>query len=76
MGALKVKDIIPALSLARNQRLNIYGTPGCALLKTVPHDALMKDPKAALGKHIWEYEVMQMDATSAAAFNIIVSTGR
>lgn len=76
MGVLRVKDIIPALSLARNQRLNIYGNPGCVLLKTVPHDALTKDPKAALGKHIWEYEVMQMDATSAAAFNIVVSTGR
>lgn len=76
MGALRVKDIVPKLQLARNQKLKVYGNPGCVLLKTVPHDALAKDPKAALGKNIWEYEIMHMDATSAEAFNIVVSTGR
>ena len=76
MDVLRVKDIVPKLQLARNQRLKVYGDPGCTLLKTVPHDALAKDPKAALGKNIWEYEVVHVDATSAEAFNIVVLTGR
>lgn len=71
MHTLRVKDILPALQLARGQRLVIYGTEGI-LLKTVFYETFRRDPEAAVGKSIWKSEVMQLDAVSAAAFNITV----
>ena len=72
MHTLRVKDILPALQLARGQRLNIYSSPEGILLKTVFYEAFRRDPEAAVGKSIWKSEVMQLDAVSAAAFNITV----
>ncbi|MBR4954113.1 MAG: hypothetical protein IKZ30_06290 [Oscillospiraceae bacterium] len=71
MHTLRVKDILPALQLARGQRLVIYGMEG-SLLKTVFYETFRRDPEAAVGKSIWNSEVMQLDAVSAAAFNITV----
>lgn len=67
---MKVSDILPAVSLARSQRVNIYAKEGM-LLRTIPRDMAMTDPHAAVGKTLWDCEVIQLDACSPAAFNII-----
>lgn len=67
---MKVSDILPALSLARSQRVNIYAKEGM-LLRTIPRDMAMTDPRTAAGDTLWNCEVVQIDACSPAAFNII-----
>ena len=67
---MKVSDILPALSLARSQRVNLYSKEGM-LLRTIPRDMAMTDPRAAAGATLWDCEVIQLDACSPAAFNII-----
>ena len=67
---MKVSDILPALSLSRSQRVNIYAKEGM-LLRTMPRDAVMTDPHTAAGDTLWNCEVVQLDACSPAAFNII-----
>lgn len=70
---MKVKDIVPALSLARHQRLNIYSAPEGMLLRTAPKDAVMSDPRGATGHSLWECEVIQIDSCGPAAFNPTVA---
>ena len=69
---MKVSDILPALSLSRSQRVNIYAKEGM-LLRTMPRDAVMTDPHTAAGDTLWNCEVVQLDACSPAAFNIIAA---
>lgn len=68
---MKVNDILPAVSLARTQRVNIYSKEGM-LLRTIPRDMAMTDPRAAAGDTLWNCEVIQLDACGPAAFNLTV----
>lgn len=69
---MKVSDILPALSLARSQRVNLYAKEGM-LLRTAPRDVVMTDPRAAVGKTLWDCEVIQLDACGPASFNLTVA---
>ena len=69
---MKVSDVLPALSLARSQRVNIYAKEGM-LLRTAPRDAIMTDPRAAAGATLWGCEVVQLDACGPASFNLTVA---
>ncbi|MBQ2985397.1 MAG: hypothetical protein IJD61_03120 [Clostridia bacterium] len=69
---MKVSDILPALSLARSQRVNLYAKEGM-LLRTAPRDVVMTDPRAAVGNTLWDCEVIQLDACGPASFNLTVA---
>lgn len=69
---MKVSDVLPALSLARSQRVNIYAKEGM-LLRTIPRDMAMTDPRTAAGDTLWSCEVVQLDAPGHAAFNLTVA---
>lgn len=70
---MKVKDILPTLSLMRNQRVSIYTAPEGMQLKTIPRDTIMNDPYAAVGEKIWTSEIVQISSPSAETFNLIVT---
>ena len=69
---MKVSDILPALSLSRSQRVNLYSKEGM-LLRTIPRDMAMTDPHTAAGATLWGCEVIQLDACGPAAFNLTVA---
>lgn len=69
---MKVSDILPAVSLARSQRVNIYAKEGM-LMRTLPRDMAMMDPRTAAGDTLWNCEVVQIDASGPAAFNLTVA---
>lgn len=70
---MRVKDVLPAVTLGKNQRVHIYSAPEGKKLCTLSREAVMKDPRTAAGENIWIYEVVQIDACSSEAFNIIVA---
>lgn len=69
---MKVSDILPALSLSRSQRVNLYSKEGM-LLRTIPRDMAMTDPRTAAGDALWGCEVIQLDACGPASFNLTVA---
>ena len=69
---MKVSDILPKVSLAREQRVNFYAAPGGALLRSAPRNIVESDPRSAAGKGLWECEVAYIDASSPKAFNLTV----
>lgn len=69
---MKLKDVMPAIALAKSQRIIIYAAPEGMKLKTIHRDNAVSDPRAAVGDTLWQCEVVQIDATGMDAFNIIV----
>lgn len=69
---MRVKDVLPAVTLGKNQCVHIYSAPEGKKLCTLSREAVMKDPRTAVGENIWIYEVVQIDGNSES-FNIVVA---